>query len=235
MKHIKLFEQFINESLKAKKPNDIIEIDIDFAGSDSDLRKLSKKHKLEVDEYQSGMVLLKGKKKDILDYLQSDEYDMDPEDIKDLFSELLESDTVTIKMNRLNENVLDIAMGVAIGLTGLWALVKGTRVVGNVLGNAAEYLADKAEAKSKQAAKGQRKELIEEIIKKFEGDKELERMYQELPEYSSSARTKIMIDQNKQRTKQLTAIGNYIKSKLTPEEMKYFADISSMLRTGDVL
>ena len=71
MKHIKLFEQFINESLKAKKPNDIIEIDIDFAGSDSDLRKLSKKHKLEVDEYQSGMVLLKGKKKDILDKLKN--------------------------------------------------------------------------------------------------------------------------------------------------------------------
>jgi hypothetical protein len=103
MKYIPLFEEFINESLKAKKPNDIIEIDIDFAGSDSDLRKLSKKHKLEVDEYEPGMVLLKGKKKDILDYLQSDEYDMDPEDIKDLFPEILESDIVTIKMNRLNE------------------------------------------------------------------------------------------------------------------------------------
>ena len=103
MKHIKLFEEFINEGLKAKKPNDVIEIDIDFAGSDSDLKKLSKKHKLEVDEYQPGMVLLKGKKKDILDYLQSYEYDMDPEDIKDLFPELLESDIVTIKMNRLNE------------------------------------------------------------------------------------------------------------------------------------
>jgi hypothetical protein len=130
--------------------------------------------------------------------------------------------------------VVDVAMGVAVGLTGLWALVKGTQVVGNVLGASAEYLADKAEAKAKQAAKGQRKELVEEIIKKFQGDKELERMYQELPEYSSSARTKIMIDQNKQRTKQLTAIGNYIKSKLTSEEMKYFTDISSMLRTGDV-
>lgn len=26
----------------------------------------------------------------------------------------------------------------------------------------------------------------------------------------------------------------HIKSKLTPEEMQYFTDISSMLRTGDV-
>lgn len=103
MKHIKLFEEFVNEGLKVKKPNDVIEIDIDFAGSDSDLRKLSKRHKLEVDEYEPGMVLLKGKKKDILDYLQSDEYDMDPEDIKDIFPELLESDIVTIKMKRLNE------------------------------------------------------------------------------------------------------------------------------------
>jgi hypothetical protein len=27
---------------------------------------------------------------------------------------------------------------------------------------------------------------------------------------------------------------NYIKDKLTPEEMAYFTEISSMLRTGDV-
>jgi hypothetical protein len=107
MKHIRLFEQFVNEALKAKKPNDVIEVDIDFAGSDSDLRKLSKKHKLEADEYEPGMVILKGKKKDILDYLQSDEYAMDAEDIEGLFPELLESDIISVKMKRtqLNEAV----------------------------------------------------------------------------------------------------------------------------------
>ena len=137
----------------------------------------------------------------------------------------------------LNEDVgliADIAIGVATGLVGLWALVKGSRAVGRFLGNAAEVLADKVEAKARQAAKNQRKELVGEIVKKFDGDKELERMYQNLPEYSRYAKTKAMIAQNKERTKQLRAIGNYIKGKLTPEEMAYFTEISSMLRTGDV-
>ena len=137
----------------------------------------------------------------------------------------------------LNEDVgliADIAIGVATGLVGLWALVKGSRAVGRFLGNTAEVLADKVEAKARQAAKNQRKELVGEIVKKFDGDKELERMYQELPEYSPYAKTKAMIAQNKERTKQLKVIGNYIKGKLTPEEMAYFTEISSMLRTGDI-
>ena len=139
--------------------------------------------------------------------------------------------------DKLNEDIgliADVAIGVASGLVGLWALVKGSRAVGRFLGNAAEVLADKVEAKARQAAKNQRKELVGEIVKKFDGDKELERMYQNLPEYSRYAKTKAMIAQNKERTKQLRAIGNYIKGKLTPEEMAYFTEISSMLRTGDV-
>jgi len=137
----------------------------------------------------------------------------------------------------VNEDVgliADIAIGVASGLVGLWALVKGSRAVGRFLGNTAEVLADKVEAKARQAAKNQRKELVGEIVKKFDGDKELERMYQNLPEYSPYAKTKAMIAQNKERTKQLKVIGNYIKGKLTPEEMTYFTEISSMLRTGDI-
>jgi hypothetical protein len=137
----------------------------------------------------------------------------------------------------VNEDVgliANIAIGVASGLVGLWAFAKGSRAVGRFLGNAAETLADKVEANARRAAKGQRKELVGEIVKKFEGDKELERMYQNLPEYSPYAKTKAMIAQNKERTKQLKAIGNYIKGKLTPEEMAYFTEISSMLRTGDI-
>lgn len=82
---------FVEGLLKSKSPNDTAEADIDFAGSDSDLKKVSKKFKLEVDEYEPGMVMLKGKKKDILAYLQSPQYDMDSEDIKDLFPDLLEA------------------------------------------------------------------------------------------------------------------------------------------------
>jgi hypothetical protein len=149
-----------------------------------------------------------------------------------LFEEFIDESFMHESVNEDLGTVIDVAAGVAVGLTGLWAIVKGVPAVGRALGNAAEYLADKAERKAKEAAKRQRQELIGEIIKKFEGDKELERMYQELPEYSPYARTNIMITRNKQRTKQLKTIGNYIKSKLTPEEMTYFTEESSMLRTG---
>jgi hypothetical protein len=122
--------------------------------------------------------------------------------------------------------IIDIALGAAVGVAGLWALVQGLPVVGRVLGDAAEALANRAEAKAKQAAKGQRKELIGEIIKKFEGDTKLKQMYNDLPVYTDKTANA--------RKRELTTIGNYIKSKLTPEEMKYFTDVSSMLRTGDV-
>jgi hypothetical protein len=128
----------------------------------------------------------------------------------------------------INEEIgiIDIALGAAIGVAGLWALVRGFPAVGNALGNIAEILADKGEKKAKEAAKGQRRELTTEIIKKFEGDEKLKQMYNDLPAYTDKTANA--------RKRQLTDIGNYIKSKLTPEEMTYFTDISSMLRTGDI-
>ena len=136
----------------------------------------------------------------------------------------------------LNEDlgIIDIALGAAVGVAGLWALVQGLPVVGRVLGDAAEALANRTEAKAKQAAKGKRKELIGEIIKKFEGDTKLKQMYQDLPEYDAMGSSQKTLKANSERRNQLTTIGNYIKSKLTQEEMEYFTDISSMLRTGDV-
>jgi hypothetical protein len=122
--------------------------------------------------------------------------------------------------------IADVAIGVAVGIAGLWALAKGLPVVGDVLGDAAEAIANKAESKAKMAAKGKRKELIAEIVKKFDGDTKLAQMYQDLPPYKANAYSA--------RARQLTTIGKYIKSKLTPEEMAYFTDISSMLRTGDI-
>jgi len=62
----------------------------------------------------------------------------------------------------VNEDVgliADIAIGVASGLVGLWALVKGSRAVGRFLGNTAEVLADKVEAKARQAAKKPKKRI----------------------------------------------------------------------------
>jgi hypothetical protein len=141
---------------------------------------------------------------------------------------VIEADGFEIRES-VNEDaglIADVAIGVAVGIAGLWALVQGLPVVGNVLGDAAEVIANKAEAKAKLAAKGQRRELIEEIIKKFDGDTRLAQMYQDLPPYKANAHSA--------RARQLSTIGKYIKARLTPEEMKYFTDVSSMLRTGDI-
>ena len=122
--------------------------------------------------------------------------------------------------------VVDVAMGVAVGLMGLWALVQGAPAVSRVFGDTADYLAAKSEKKAKIALKNQRKEAIAPIIKKFEGDERLKQMYNDLPPYTDKAASA--------RKRQLTTIGNYIKSKLTEEEMAYFRDISAMLRDGDL-
>jgi len=133
--------------------------------------------------------------------------------------------------------VVDVAMGVAVGLMGLWALVQSAPLVGRVFGDAAEYLAAKAEKKAKIALKNQRKEIIAPIIAKFKNDTQLADMYQNLTPYSAAAKlgsSQAGLKSQQERVNQLTKIGKYIKSKLTPEEMTYFRDISAMLRDGDL-
>lgn len=71
-------------------PNDQISLDIDFTYQGSWKTGLSKhrlKHKAQSNKQT---IIITGKKKDILAYLQSKEYDMDKEDIKDIYPELFE-------------------------------------------------------------------------------------------------------------------------------------------------
>jgi len=106
MKHIKLFEDFVNEALSSKKPNEIITIDLDMVWNDSNTeedkatRDAFKKYNIKVKEVKSnpGTFNVTGKKKDILGYLQSEFYEMDADDIKEFYPELLEG-------NSVNENV----------------------------------------------------------------------------------------------------------------------------------
>ena len=101
MKHIKLFEDFVNEALSSKKPNDIITIDLDMAWDDSDTEEdkaakdAFKKYNIKVKEVKSnpGTFNVTGKKKDILGYLQSEFYEMDADDIKEFYPELLEGNS----------------------------------------------------------------------------------------------------------------------------------------------
>jgi hypothetical protein len=142
---------------------------------------------------------------------------------------------------RLNEDMAlvgDIALGVAGGLAGLWALVKGVPLVVGALGSVAGDLADRMEAKAKEAAaKAKREgrlETIKPIVAKFQNDTKLADMYQALPPYDKTFGSTQAQQSNKLRTKQLQDIAKYIKAKLTPEEMAYFEDVSAMLRTGDI-
>ena len=142
--------------------------------------------------------------------------------------------------SKVNEDagmVIDVAMGVAVGLMGLWSLVQSAPLVGRVFGDAAEYLADKSAKKAKLALKDKRKETIAPIIAKFKTDTKLADMYQALTPYSAAAKlgsSQAGLKAQQERVNQLTKIGNYIKSKLTPEELVYFRDISAMLRDGDI-
>jgi hypothetical protein len=145
-----------------------------------------------------------------------------------------------VNEQRLNEDMAlvgHIALGVAGGLVGLWAFLKGGSMVVNALGAAAADLADKMEAKAKKAAEQAKRdgrlETIKPIVAKFQNDTKLKDMYQALPVYSNSTTDKGR-QNNALRVKQLANIAKYIKSKLSPEEMEYFNDISAMLRTGDI-
>ena len=144
----------------------------------------------------------------------------------------------TINEQKLNEDLAlagDIALGIVGGLVGLYALVKGTGFVIGAMGSAAGALADRMETKAKaavsKAKRDKRYESIKPIVAKFANDTKLKDMYQALPEYSNTTKGQA---QNKERTKQLQNIAKYIKSKLSPEEMNFFEDVSSMLRTGDI-
>lgn len=120
----------------------------------------------------------------------------------------------------------NIALGVVGGLAGLYALVKTTKFLGFVAGQGLMALGNKLQSSAKTAARGRRKEFIMGIVKKFEGDTELQSMYAALPPYTPKTKN--------ERNNQMRKIAAYIKSKLNPEEMDYFNDISSMLRTGDL-
>lgn len=117
--------------------------------------------------------------------------------------------------------IANIALGVAGGLAGLYAVVKGARWVKNELGSVAFDIAQNMESKARKAALQKYEDEIKSIIVKFDGDSQLASMYETLPE-----------ERGAERTKQLKTIANYIKSKLSEEELEYFTDISSMLRTG---
>ena len=131
-----------------------------------------------------------------------------------------------LQENQVKEDIgtiTNVALGVAGGLAGLYYAVKGARWVKNALGDAAYVVGKNMQGKARKAALQKYKDEIKNIIIKFDKDSQLANMYEILPE-----------ERGAERTKQLKNIADYIKSKLSKEELEYFTDISSMLRTGDL-
>lgn len=94
-KRVKSKTVAVNEAkARSKSPSDMITVVIDLAGDDKDIMDVIKKYKLKADWNGAtpNSADLTGKKKDILDYLQSDYYGLDARDIRDMFPELLESE-----------------------------------------------------------------------------------------------------------------------------------------------
>ena len=152
---------------------------------------------------------------------------MNKSELKSLIKESIKE---VLKETSLNEDMAlvgDVALGVAGGLAGLWALVKGVPFVvktfGNVAGQLADAMEDSARSARRKAARDGYANIVTTIATKLGNDSTLQSMYQSLPQEPGAA-----------RTKQLNTIAKYIKTKLAPEEMKYFSDVSSVLRTGDL-
>ena len=88
-------------------------------------------------------------------------------------------------------------------------------------------MCNKLEKKVKKIESDKVKNTIMDIAKKFENDKKLQDMYQALPKYKERG-------SNSQRNKGMAEIAKYVKSKLSSEEMKYFYDLNTYLRTGKI-
>ena len=127
----------------------------------------------------------------------------------------------------VNESLLVTAAAAAAGVAGLMVLVKTAPFFGRLAGEASQMLGSAVLRKLEKDRLLKYTAMIDGIVAKFEGYEVLKSMYKDLPPYSDLARDKAS---NAARTKQLKVIGEYIKTKLSEDELEYFVDISKSLR-----
>jgi hypothetical protein len=161
--------------------------------------------------------------------LEKYKFDFKNTKLQDLMSDLyFEGVDESVNEEQINEiGVLGVAGGVALGLVGVIALSKGVNFAKRKFGDAMYNLTDKLEKKVKKIESDKVKNTIMDIAKKFENDKKLQDMYQALPKYKERG-------SNSQRNKGMAEIAKYVKSKLSSEEMNYFYDLNTYLRTGKI-
>ena len=134
----------------------------------------------------------------------------------------------SVNEESINEiGVLGVASGVALGLVGVIALSKGVGFAKRKFGDAMYNVADKMEKKVKKIESDNAKKAIMDIAKKFENDAKLQGMYQSLPAYKDGGK-------NSERKKGMAEIAKYVKSKLSSDEMQYFYDLNTYLRTNKI-
>ena len=127
----------------------------------------------------------------------------------------------------VNESFLITAAAAAAGVAGLMVLVKTAPFFRKAAGVVSQELGSAVLRKLEKDRLDKYTAIIDGIVAKFEGDEVLRSMYKDLPPYSDLARDKAS---NAARTKQLKVIGEYIKIKLSEDELEYFVDISKSLR-----
>ena len=105
-------KESVNEAKKLKPGRGKAEIDINFDGDRKDIKFATTKYMVKIKPHRDGAIVT-GDKAKILAYLQGQDYAMDPEDIEDLYPELMESNypkpLSIIRQNKVSDDALEEA------------------------------------------------------------------------------------------------------------------------------
>ena len=105
----------VNEAKKLKPGKGKAELDINWDGDRKDIKFATTKYKIKMKPHSDGAII-SGDKAKLLAYLQGQDYAMDPEDIEDLYPELMESNypkpLSIIRQNKLTDDALEEAYGI---------------------------------------------------------------------------------------------------------------------------
>ena len=104
----------VNEAKKLKPGKGKAELDINWDGDRKDIKFATTKYKIKMKPHSDGAII-SGDKAKLLAYLQGQDYAMDPEDIEDLYPELMESNypkpLSIIRQNKVSDDALEEAYG----------------------------------------------------------------------------------------------------------------------------
>ena len=106
-------KESVNEAKKLKPGRGKAEIDINFDGDRKDIKFATTKYMIKIRPHRDG-AMVTGDKAKILAYLQGQDYAMDPEDIEDLYPELMESNypkpLSIIRQNKVSSDAVEEKM-----------------------------------------------------------------------------------------------------------------------------